>query len=222
MVARTKASNDDTLERSIFDKTNLTNFSDAVIAIAITLLVLQLKLPYISDVNINAMLLPTLSSNLGEIIGYVIGFWVIASYWFRYHIFMKYVKVIDSTYVMLNVIFILFIGFLPFPTSILIQYPAHVSPVIFYGINILMLSIIQILMWVYASRNGRLTGDIDTVLADQITMGRVVGTVIFLLSILVAFVSPVASMVMWFLPSLIAGPISRRIIKTDISKPSSS
>jgi uncharacterized membrane protein len=218
MVARPKASNDDTLDRSIFDKTNLTNFSDAVIAIAITLLVLQLKLPSISDVNIDAMLLPTLSDNVGSIIGYVIGFWVIASYWFRYHIFMKHVKVIDGTYVMLNVLFILFIGFLPFPTSILILYPAHVSPVIFYGINILMLSIIQIMMWVYASRNGRLTGEIDTGLADQITLGRIVGAFVFLLSILVAFVNPVASMVMWFLPSLIAGPVSRRIIKLKSPK----
>ena len=46
-------------------------------------------------------------------------------------------------------------------------------------------------------------------------MGRIVGIMIFALSILVAFVSPIASMVMWFLPSVIAGPIARLIVRIE-------
>jgi uncharacterized membrane protein len=80
MVARPKNNADDNLERSIFDKTNLTNFSDAIIGITITLLVLELRFPEIEEQMVDTMFVTVMIGAIPTVVGYIIGFMVISSF----------------------------------------------------------------------------------------------------------------------------------------------
>jgi uncharacterized membrane protein len=160
MVARPQSTTAD-LSDTVFDKSNLTNFSDAVIAIAVTLLVLELRLPVETGYNIDTEFISLLYNELSVIVSYLVGFFVIASLWFAYHRFMKYVVRLDGLLVAINLLFVFFIAFLPFPTSVLGQYPESPAVVIFYALNITCVSFIFYLMRRIALKNGVLAPGTD-------------------------------------------------------------
>lgn len=203
MVSRPKNTDDNELSRSVFDKTNLTNFSDAVIAIAITLLVLDLKLGNLAPENADSMLAHALFQVMPSLTSFVIGFFVIAYYWYSYHRFMKYVTAIDHVFVMLNLIFIFFIVFLPFPTSILGSFLAKTSTVILYSIVIACIGWITFLMRIYAWKLGKLIKEPDDKLLRAMIIQPFLSSVIYLASIPVAFISPIASICMWVVAPVI-------------------
>lgn len=210
MVARPGGTAGVDLSDTVFDKTNLTNFSDAVIAIAITLLVLELKLPITPGEDINPEFLYLLYSELPVFISFVVSFFVIASLWYAYHRFMKYVVRLDSQTVVLNLVFLLFIAFLPFPTSILGMYPASPMVVAFYGLIIFIVGSTSYLMRNLAIRNGNLMAEADQKIIRSLQLQSLNNCTFALVSVPIAFISPWISILMW----LCAPPIGRLVINT--------
>src|SRR5436189_6486825 len=107
-------------------------FSDAVFAIAITLLVLDIKVPQITppgDLDPNAQLqyisdqLPIVMGKLGpQLLAYFVGFLVLGLYWMSHHRRFGYIKRCDGTLIWLNMFLLMVIVFMPFPTSLIGEY----------------------------------------------------------------------------------------------------
>ena len=112
------------LERIVF-------FSDAVMAIAITLLALEIRLPG-NETNLSdAQLLATLGSLWHRYLGYFISFVVIGLYWQSHHRMFRSIRRYDPRLIMLNLLFLLLIGFIPFPTSVIMDYSGLVATVFY-------------------------------------------------------------------------------------------
>ena len=97
-------------------------FSDAVMAIAITLLVLDIKVPEaagISTIDLGRRMLDLWPKYLG----YFVSFWVIALYWVAHHRCFRYIRKYDRRLMYLNFLFLMFIAFMPFPTGLLFDTP---------------------------------------------------------------------------------------------------
>jgi len=214
MVARPSGTIAD-LSDTVFDKSNMTNFSDAVIAIAITLLVLELKLPMLPGRDVNAEFFSLLYSELGVLVSYLVGFFVIASLWYAYHRFMKYVVRLDGQTVILNLVFVLFIAFLPFPTSILGLYPTSPAVVIFFALTLACVSFTFLLMRSLTVKNGNLAPGTDPGIVKAMNQQSLVSFTMALLSIPVAFVNPVVSVLMWIFAPAINWAIIRSRRSTD-------
>jgi uncharacterized membrane protein len=133
-------------------KSRIESFSDGVFAIVITLLVLSIKIPDVSYSKISDGLLDILPST-GV---YVLSFILIGMYWVFHHYSFSFFDEVDGVMVWLNIIFLLFISFLPFPTSLLGKYPFHTLPVLLYGINILLPNLIGFILIVYLNWNPQL------------------------------------------------------------------
>lgn len=209
MVARPQGTAGTDLSDTVFDKSNLTNFSDAVIAIAITLMVLELKLPVKPGEDINADFLSLLNSEVPVFISFIVSFFVIASLWYSYHRFMKYVVRLDRQTVTLNIVLLLFIAFLPFPTSILGMYPASSMVVAFYGLMIASVGLISLLMRHCSIRNGNLSAETDHKIVHSLQVQSLNNGIFAAISIPVAFVNPWISIAMW----LCAPPFGRLLIR---------
>jgi uncharacterized membrane protein len=209
MVARTQCAEIEELDRIAFDKVNIMNFSDAVIAIAITLLVLELRLPDLAAEGIDAMFLTALGQEMPRIVAYVVGFAVIASYWFEYQRHMKYVQKLDGRLALYNIVFLFFIALLPFPTSILGMYPAHTSVVVFYAISIICISTASYLMRMHALKGGLMIPGADERKMKRLVNQPLLNSAILVLTIPLAFVSPIAAMIAW----VIAPVFSRALLK---------
>ena len=100
------------LERTVF-------FSDAVFAIAITLLILDIRVSEMPKEQISAQL-PSLVFGLWpRFLSFVVSFLVIGSFWMSHHRMFHYIKRYDGRLLWINLFFLMSIVFLPFPTSVL-------------------------------------------------------------------------------------------------------
>ncbi len=138
-----KAANQLLLERMIF-------FSDAVFAIAITILVLDIKVPEIHDhVISNSLLWEKFSYSIPKIIGVLLSFFVIGLYWISHHKLFGYITVYNKKLLLPNLLFLLTIIFMPFTTSFLSEYynPGLTMPVILYSININLSGLASYHLW---------------------------------------------------------------------------
>ena len=133
-------------------KSRIESFSDGVFAIVITLLVLSIKIPDVNYSKISDGLLAILPST-GV---YALSFILIGMYWVFHHYSFSFFDEVDGVMVWLNIIFLLFISFLPFPTSLLGKYPFHTLPVLLYGINLILPNLTGLVLILYLRWNPRL------------------------------------------------------------------
>ena len=132
-------------------------FSDGVFAIAITLLVLEIKVPHVEGSE-------SLWSALGHLwssyLGYIFSFIMIGVYWANHHHIFHLYKKSNHYFVLLNVVFLMCISFLPFPTAVLAEYIAdeehRQAAMTFYAFGLLLPAISWVSMWLYAVKGHRL------------------------------------------------------------------
>ena len=172
--------------------------SDGVFAIAITLLVLEIRFPEIPESEIDALFLSGLGTIIPNLIGFALSFFIIASYWFSYHRILHFVGEADRTLAMLNIVFLFFIAFIPFPTALIGLYGAHMSIVIFYAVSILLSSIVLFLMWWHAAAGYNLIDkSLDRRFVEYLTVRLLVPVASFSASIFVALINPLLAMILW-------------------------
>lgn len=136
-------------------------FSDGVFAIAITLLIIEIKVPHLQNgtdgaIGLSAVLLDLWS----HYFAYVLSFLMIGIYWVNHHYLFGLFKRTDHIFGLLNVFFLMCIAFVPFPTAVLGEYLTDEhnrhSAVIFYALGLTLPAFAWFLIWFYASRNFRL------------------------------------------------------------------
>ena len=137
----------------------LESFSDGVFSIAITLLVLELAIPDSRSPN-PPPLQPALLSLWPSYVGYILTFLIVGIYWANHHYIYRLYKQTNHAFNILNILFLMSISFLPFPTAVLSRYvgiPAQATiAVMFYAFGLLLPAVSFRIMWVYASTGYRL------------------------------------------------------------------
>jgi uncharacterized membrane protein len=172
-------------------------FSDAVFAIAITILVLDIRVPDgLSPAELPAQVL----SLWPKYLGYAISFLVLAVYWQAHHRVFKPIRGYDGTLVWLNFFFLMAIAFLPFPTSLLGEYGGQRISVAVYGANAAAASLLLSALSWYAIKGHRLVAhDLDEEQGRLRWLQGLAVAAVFLASIGVSFFSPTAAMYSWLL-----------------------
>ncbi len=186
------------LERLIF-------FSDAVFAIAITLLALTIQLPAGTPVGgevPDSVLAAALSATGKKILSYVISFLIIGFYWINHHRLFQHVRRYNSRLIMLNLVLLMTIGFIPFPTS-LVSESGNRTAVVFYAASVALVGFLTALMWMYITYKGRL---LDAPLERRewrVSLARLLlAPVVFLASIGLAYVNTELAKYAWILSAL--------------------
>jgi len=126
-------------------------FSDAVFAIAITLLVLDLKPARGPD---GAFLL---APAIPSAIGFAISFYVVGRYWIAHHQLFETVRAHDGPLLTTNLCFLAAICFLPFPTSVVAQFKPDSGPVMFYALSVAAVGALMIALILVARRESLLS-----------------------------------------------------------------
>jgi uncharacterized membrane protein len=191
------------LERIIF-------FSDAVFAIAITLLVLDIKAPVIPTKLVAAKLGPALLGLESSYLSYVISFLVIGAFWAAHHRIFRYITGYDGRLIAVNTLLLMCVAFLPFPTAVLGGYgDTHIAVVLFASV-LAAGSFFLLLIWSYACWGRRLVSPhIDPKLVRAHTIRAVAGVLLFLLSIPAAFVSIPLAELCWLLTFVLPRALGR-------------
>jgi uncharacterized membrane protein len=127
-------------------------FSDAVFAIAITILALEIKVPSIDrHVATDQILLNSLDELIPKFIGFFVSFFIIGLYWTIHHRMFAFVINYNRRLLWLNLIFLMAIVLMPFSTGIYSEYIVRFLkvPVIIYVLNIIFLGIMNFSLWTY-------------------------------------------------------------------------
>jgi uncharacterized membrane protein len=118
------------------NKQRLEAFSDGVFAIVITLLILDIRIPVVPSMALGAALVHILP----QILTYILSFFIVGLYWHLHHQVSAQVKLIDGAFIWLNLVWLLFVSMLPFPTALLGRYPLQPIPLTIYGINLILVN----------------------------------------------------------------------------------
>ena len=174
-------------------------FSDGVLAVAITLLVLNIQLPP-ADKLLDGALLKFLGEQWPKLLAFVASFATIGIMWINHHRLFNYIKHTDTVLFLLNLLLLLVIVFIPFPTALVAQQYAahpeqHAAAAIYSGTSVI-LAICYNLLWRYASHHNRLLGkNVDTRAVAAISFQYLFGPLVYLIAFGLAFINTPASII---------------------------
>jgi len=145
-----------TLDHKSFQLERIVFFSDAVFAIAITLLIIEIKVPHLEHMASDRDFAISVVRLIPNFVGYFFSFLVIGAYWIGHH--KIYGTIVDWNYglVWRNVFFLMAIAFMPFTTAFFSEYPTQLVPIVLYAASFTFAGALEILLFRYAVRK-RLT-----------------------------------------------------------------
>ncbi len=184
-------------------------FSDGVFAVAITLLVLNIKLLEVDPTRkapSDPVVWSSLIDQLPTISAFIISFFTIGIMWLNHHRIFKHIKRTDTGLLLLNILLLLVVVFVPVPTALLAEYfsvlDQHAAAII-YGGTFFMLAVCFNVLWRYASYNGRLLGkDANLQEVEAISRQYLFGPLLYIFPLVLAFISTPASAIVQFLLAL--------------------
>ena len=164
----------------------LETFSDGVFAIAATLLILEIRLPERGALTHELLhLWPSYGA-------YAISFITIGIMRINHHAVFEQIDRINRTFLVINVLFLMVIAFIPFPTHVLAAHLHHEArpAAFFYGLTMVLMACMYVCVWFYAARGRRLiAADADPRRVAGISRAFLPGIPIYTAATLSALVS---------------------------------
>jgi uncharacterized membrane protein len=174
----------------------LETFADGVFAIAATLLVLLFEVPKDGHTLAHSLL-----HQWPSYLAYAVSFLTIGIMWVNHHDVMTQIGEADRTFLFLTIGLLMCIAFVPYPTAIVAEFIRggdREAAALLYGISMTATAVFFNALWRYATWNNRLIAkDADPAVVAGITRSFRPGVPLYFGATLVAFVSPVASVVLF-------------------------
>jgi uncharacterized membrane protein len=189
-------------------------FSDGVFAIAITLLVLGLTVPEgVGDLT------RTLFDNHDDLIAYAISFAVLGKYWLAHHRFFAALERFDGRLMGLNLLYLAFIALVPFTSQVLGDYSDQTVSVVLYAINMILVSGSFYAQVVHAYRQDLVRPEARAYERRYAGPANLLVVGVFLVSIPIAFASPLAATLIWLVIFFISNRLSDRLAPAPPGEP---
>ncbi len=181
-------------------KNRIEALADGIFAVAMTLLVLDIKSPVNLFIDSNDRLFAYLQSLEHSFAMYAISFVVLAIFWIAHHLLFHYVRHVDRRLLWINMAFLLLVTFVPFSTDFLGDHGHLTLPVLVYGMNLIALGALLALQLRYLTARPSLAAP-DLTPAVSAKMQQEIGlyALIPLASMAISFYSPRVGMYLYLL-----------------------
>jgi uncharacterized membrane protein len=187
-------------------------FSDAVIAIAITLLVLDLRLPPLPEHADSAAVAGAIIAVAAKIEAYIVSFLVVGLFWYSHHLRFRFIRRYDTGLIWLNMLFLMAIGFMPFSSSVVSEHPVASAYALYDG-SMALCSLLSATVWCYAIVGNRLVSpDLAPKIRRQSLWSPLIVAAVFVLSGIVGQIEVRAGrwMLLLLIPATVMHPVVRR------------
>ncbi|WP_277553959.1 TMEM175 family protein [Halobaculum limi] len=186
--------------------------SDGVIAIAITLLVLEITVPEIPAGSPLSVLPSLIFEQWHEFFGFVLSFLVIGSYWVNHRRIFVHIERHDRGILWLNLLFLLMVAFIPFASSVFATYPDQFG-IMFLSGTLALTGFTLALLWSYASRRELVEEGLSSRVVEIQAARFLASPAVFVLSILVAAFDPGLGILTWLLLVPINAVLQSRLVE---------
>jgi uncharacterized membrane protein len=123
-------------------------FSDGVFAIAVTLLVLEIKAPDLTHAT-SSEAVTKLLQIFPHVLSYITSFMVIGVLWINHHALFHFLKRVDRTVLVINLLLLMCVAFIPYPTALIGEFGSSLPVVVFYGLLLALTGFVYNLLWFY-------------------------------------------------------------------------
>jgi uncharacterized membrane protein len=186
-------------ERGSDEFSRVLNFSDALYAIAMTLLVVGIEVPDLGDSDSVSELADVLSDDIGSFISFVISFAVIGRYWVAHHSMFSRLAAVDGGMIGVNLVYLMFVAFLPFPSGLLGNYFENPLAIVTYSLTVAAVSGMEVVLFRHAYRRRLFAKQPPADVYRWGTRLSLSPVLAFLISIPLAFVNTSLAVASWFL-----------------------
>jgi uncharacterized membrane protein len=174
-------------------------FSDGVFAIAITLLIIEIKVPTEAQLQ-HTTLAHYLLALWPKYFAYIFSFIIIGIYWANHHYLFKLFVRTDHYFNLLNILFLMSIAFLPFPTGVVGEYildePHRKTAIIFYSLGIYLPAMCWFIIWLYASNKKRIVNPrLSPAFVRALNWQYLLSNLLYLSALALSFFYPGASII---------------------------
>jgi uncharacterized membrane protein len=170
-------------------------FSDAVFAIAMTLLVVGIGIPHVADSAFDQ----ALRDKRQEIYSFFISFVVIGYYWLAHHKFVSHLRAVDVRFMQLNLLYLAAIAFVPFPTALAGVYDTHPLSVVLYAITLGAASFFEAMLFWHAYKARLLDVELSPDAFRFNVLASLAPVAVFAASIPIAYASTKWALLSWLL-----------------------
>jgi uncharacterized membrane protein len=170
-------------------------FSDAVFAIAMTLLVVGIGVPTVSANGLNE----ALREKRPEIISFFISFVVIGYYWLGHHRFVARLSAMTTTLMKVNLVYLAAIAFTPFPTALAGKYTDEPISIVMYAVTLGVASGLEVVMLRVAHRQHLTTVRFPNPVVRWATGAALIPVFLFVVSIPIALINTEVALLTWLL-----------------------
>ena len=175
-------------------------FTDAVFAIAMTLLIVSIGAPELRGaVNEPDVLWEELRDKAPEFVSFFLAFLLLGRYWMAQHEFFAALGALDRSLMTATLVYLAFVAFLPFPTELVGRYEHNPGSVVLFALCLAMISGMESIVFRVAHRHDLFTVKLAH---EAYRVGMIQSTTpvaLFLLSIPIAFWSPTVALLSWLL-----------------------
>ncbi len=182
------------------ETTRVEAFSDGVFAIAITLLILEIKVPKIETQMTNIQLINALLNLWPSYFAFLLSFTAVLIMWINHHSFFKYLRTINLGFLYANGFLLLVVTFIPFPTAVLAEHinssAANDASAFFCGAMVLLSIAFNVLWHATAYKRRLVKEEIPDELIIKIRNAYWFGFVIYLLSFVLSFYYAMAGLLL--------------------------
>jgi uncharacterized membrane protein len=205
------------------NKARTESFSDGVFSIVLTLLIFTIHVPVLTGTVTSSELWTVLGSLSPQIASYALSFLVISVFWVNHNfLFHSYMKELDRNLNFMNLIYLLFLVFVPFSASLFGTYPYNQTAALIYGLNIMAVIILQASIVRYLSHHKDLRNELPSRLIKQARIRTTLTEVSYVLGIIFSFLFIPVSIFFYLFPMLfniIPGTLNtvEKIFKFELS-----
>lgn len=189
----------------------LTTFVDGVFAIALTLLVLDVRLPPLrGDADDPGAMITALSDLFPELVAYGVAFALLGAFWMAHHDFSSRLEAIDRRLMGLTLVYLAFVALLPFPTSLVGEHEENPVSVAVFAAVLAVISAMELVLFVHAHRSALMRQPLTPEQFRGGVIGSLQPVVIFVVTMPLAFVSPTITLLSWGVLAPTLGVLTRR------------
>jgi uncharacterized membrane protein len=186
-------------------------FTDAVFAIAMTLLIVTVEPPELEGrVDAPGTLIGAMSGLLPKLFSFFLAFLLLGRYWMAHHAFFSGLKSIDRPLVAWNLVYLAFVAFLPFPTDLVGEYEGNPLSVVLFALTLAAISGLEAVILRQAHKGGNLARPMSEDVYRYEMAQSLTPVILFLLSIPIAFWSPTVALLSWLLSIPLGIILARR------------
>jgi uncharacterized membrane protein len=182
-------------------------FTDGVMAVAITLLVLNLEVPTVPGDELDE----ALGDLFPSLVAYLLAFALVGRFWIIHHRLFETLRAFDSRLMTLNLAFLALIVLIPFATELFDRYTQEPIAAAVLGATLGLAALMHWLAVVYTLRRGLIHEQHRPASEPFASLVGLGFTLVFLVSVPVAFLSPTVAALMWAGTTLLHYPLGRMI-----------